>query len=130
MANLDCIVDDDFRESLSGDLVELEKALERNSIKSAHVLAGSIVEAVLIDYLLSEGIVDRDGALKSDLGGAIEKCKAKNVISSKTADLSSVVRAYRNLIHPGRAVRLQERIDRDTAIVANSVVAIVLGETR
>jgi hypothetical protein len=128
MANLDFIVDDAFRESLTSDLAELEKALERNSLKAAHVLAGSIVEAVLIDYLISEGIVDREAGLKLDLGGAIEKCKEKGVISGKTADLSSAIRSYRNLIHPGRAARLQEKISIETAVVANSVVSMVLSE--
>jgi hypothetical protein len=128
MANLDFIVDDEFRESLTRDLAELDRALENSNLKSAHVLAGSIVEAVLIDYLIAENIVTREIALKFDLAAAIDKCRAEQVITGKTADLCSVVRAYRNLIHPGRAVRLEEKVDKNTARVCESVVIIVLDE--
>jgi hypothetical protein len=43
-----------------------------------------------------------------DLGEAINVCRQEKVLSERTADLCSVVRSYRNLIHPGRMARLQE----------------------
>lgn len=128
IADLDFIVDDEFRRSLSEDLRELDSAIANGSIKSAHVLAGSIVEAVLIDRLISDEILNRDVALKLDLHGAIEKCRENGIIRGQTADLSSVVKSYRNLIHPGRAIRVKERIDINSAQVAKSLVFIVLSE--
>ena len=128
MATIDFITDDEFRLSLTSDLDELEKALENKSIKAAHVLAGSIVEAVLIDYLISETPADRERLLKLDLGKAIDECQKRGVIGSRTANLSSVVREYRNLIHPGLVIRKQEKISDKTAHIANSVVSVILEE--
>jgi len=55
-------------------------------------------------------LVSREQALKMDFGEALNVCKEKKVILSKTAALSSVVKGYRNLIHPGRLIRLNETI--------------------
>jgi hypothetical protein len=114
MANVDFITDEAFRASLVSDMRELETALESGNLKSAHVLAGSIVEAVLIDHLVTAGLIDLEAGLRLDLAEAIKRCKDKGIISERTADLSSVVRSYRNLIHPGRMMRLKERLSADT----------------
>ena len=63
------ITDDEFRSSLENDLAELEAAKRAGAWKCVHVLAGSIVEAVLIDYLLAvkyKGLSE-DMILKMDL---------------------------------------------------------------
>jgi hypothetical protein len=60
------------------------------------VLAGSIVEAVLIDYLVEAA--DKSGAktqadvLKTDLDAAIAACRDAGILSDKTANLSSVIK--------------------------------------
>jgi hypothetical protein len=128
MANVDFITDEELRASLVSDLAELNTALEHGSFKSVHVLAGSVVEAILIDYLMAFGHVTKAKALEMDLGKAIQLCRDKGVLSARTADLSSVIRSYRNLIHPGRVVRLQEKVTPSTAQVARSLVDIVLEE--
>jgi hypothetical protein len=128
MANVDFITDEELRASLVSDLAELNTALEHGSFKSAHVLAGSVIEAILIDYLIAFDHVTKAKALEMDLGKAIQLCRDKGVLSARTADLSSVIRSYRNLIHPGRVVRLQEKVTPSTAQVARSLVDIVLEE--
>ena len=50
----------DFRTSLENDYKELCSCLETGCWKAAHVLAGSIVEAVLIDYLVATGFHTKD----------------------------------------------------------------------
>jgi hypothetical protein len=55
-------------------------------------------------------------------------CKDKKVISTRTSDLSSVIKSYRNLIHPGRIIRLNEHVDKNSAEVAKALVGIVVGE--
>lgn len=122
------ITDEDFRKSLESDYIELQSSMEGQSWKAVHVLAGSLVETILIDHLLSQNLVQKKEALSLDLGGAIEKCKTSQIISTKTADLCSVIKAYRNLIHPGRIIRLKEQISADTAQVARSVVKIIVTE--
>lgn len=128
MAIFDFITNDDFRQSLDSDYQEMILCFNAKAWKAVHVLAGSIIEAILIDYIIAEQIVSRDDALKMDFGNAITLCKEKKIISSRTSDLSSVVKSYRNLIHPGRIIRLNENINRDSAEVAKALVSIVVEE--
>ncbi len=128
MALFNFITDEDFRTSLEADYSEMIKCLEGHAWKAVHVLSGSLLESVLSDYLLAEGIVKKKDVLSLDLGKAIELCVSNKIISSKTADLSSVVKDYRNLIHPGRGIRLGEDVSSDSALVARSVVKIIVGE--
>jgi hypothetical protein len=53
MISFDFITHDDFRRSLESDWVELESCYGSKAWKSVHVLAGSIIEALLIDCLSS-----------------------------------------------------------------------------
>jgi hypothetical protein len=128
MKPFDYITIEDFRHSLESDYTELCSSIEFNNIKAAHVLAGSIVEAVIIDSIISEGILQKEKALKLDLHDAIEKAQTAGIISKKTYDLSSVIRDYRNLIHPGRIIRLNEKISANSAYVAKALVDIVIDE--
>jgi hypothetical protein len=53
MVNFDFITNDDLRASLEADYAELKVARANDAHKAAHVLAGSIIEAVLVDYLIT-----------------------------------------------------------------------------
>jgi len=128
MASFDFITDEDFRTSLEKDFKEMNLCIQTGAHKAAVVIAGSIVESVLIDYVIAENIVAREDALKLDFGKVLTLCKDKKIISEKTSDLSSVIKGYRNLIHPGRALRLNESVDKDTAEVSKALVNIVLAE--
>jgi len=123
----DFVGGDDFRDSLESDYEELEQCLQAGAWKAVHVLAGSIVEAVLVDYLASTGFKKKD-PLKLELGEAITEANSAGIVSQKTADLSNVVREYRNLIHPGRVIRLGESVDDSGAVVAKSLVDMVIKE--
>lgn len=128
MASFDFITDEDFRISLEKDFKELNLCIQTGAYKASVVIAGSIVEAVLIDYVIAENIVTREDALKLDFGKVLSLCKDKKIISDKTSDLSSVIKGYRNLIHPGRSLRLNESVDKDSAEVSKALVNIVLTE--
>ena len=128
MANFDFISDNAFRQSLQSDMKELQLSMEVGAHKAAHVLAGSIIEAVLIDYLVDAEYKHPKGkeTLRLDLNEAIDACRTMGAISPTSADLCSVVRDYRNLIHPGRAVRTGVEVDQKTATVAQTLIDIVL----
>ena len=128
MSLFNFITDESFRASLEADYEELERCLEGKAWKAALVLSGSLVEAILIDSLISTGVVQRTEALKMDLAEAIEQSKKAKILSAKTSDLCSAIRAYRNLIHPGRSLRLAETVDSDSATVAVSLIRIIVGE--
>ncbi len=126
----DFITDDRFRASLDSDYRELTLAMEHGSWKAAHVLAGSIVEAVLIDYLLDIGYNNMAHAdiLSMDLNKAILACKSAGVLSQRVVNSADAIRSYRNLIHPGRVIRLEEPVDEDGAGIAHRLVRMIIKE--
>ena len=63
-----------------------------------------------------------------DLGQAIVECRKKGILTEKTEQLSAVIKSYRNLIHPGRKIRLSEEVDENSAKVAKALVDIVIKE--
>ncbi|MCW5981542.1 MAG: hypothetical protein KIT09_25880 [Bryobacteraceae bacterium] len=117
----------DLRHSLESDWTELQSAFDSFAWKSVHVLAGSIVEAILVDHLLYLKYEQKD-PLKMSLEEAIAACKNEGILTDKTAELSTVIRRYRNLIHPGRSLRLSERADVHGANVCKSLVLIISEE--
>jgi hypothetical protein len=123
----DFITDEGFRTSLESDYQELRKALAADAWKAALVLSGSIIEAILADYLLSTG-QKRPDPLRMPLPELITACTEAGVLTERTADLSSVVRSFRNLIHPGRVIRLSETYGEDDANVALHVVRLIVRE--
>lgn len=127
MATFDFISGEDFRASLEADYRELGSCLQASAYKAACVLAGSIIEAVLIDYLIAIDYKKQD-PLKMDLNKAISACEEEGILSQKTVGASNAIRSYRNLIHPGRSVRLGEVIDENGAKIAQALVEIIVGE--
>ena len=129
MPEFDFIHNNEFREALERDYQELRKSFDVGAWKSVHVLAGSIIEAVLVDYLLATPNplrVAKD-PLKVDLADAIAICRSEDVISQRTSELCSVIRSYRNLIHPGRAVRLNEPpANEESARIALSLIGLIV----
>lgn len=126
--NFDFITAADFRCSLESDFKEMLACSDSKAWKAVHVIAGSIIETVLIDSLITEDVISREEGLKIDLGTAISLGKDKGLISAKSADLSTVVRSYRNLIHPGRVIRLGETVDEESSKVAVALVRMILSE--
>jgi len=130
MDKFNFISDEEFRNNLIGDYNELEISLKNQCYKSVLILSGSIIEAILIDYLLSIEVngLNRDDLLKYDLNTAISKCRELNIISEKSKNLSDVVKNYRNLIHPGRSIRTKNIPDKNDSIVSKSLVEIIITE--
>jgi hypothetical protein len=128
MPTFDFISGKPFRESLEADYSELEICFGNGAWKSVQVLAGSIVESVLIDYLLAtKGNRQSKDPLKMDLAEAITLCRTEGAITQRTADLCSVVRSYRNLIHPGRVIRLaEEQPTQSSAGIARSLIDLIV----
>jgi hypothetical protein len=130
MSVFEFITNEDFRLCLERDYKELDLYLEAGAWKAAHVLSGSMVEALLIDYLASTEYATRTNCdpLKFDLATAIKVSRTEGVISERVEDLCIVIRSYRNLIHLGRSVRLGETVDSDSAAIAKSLVGLITRE--
>jgi hypothetical protein len=66
--------------------------------------------------------------LDMDLGKAIAACKEEGILTDETVNLCTVVRKYRNLIHPGRVKLNAVDVDDQHAMIAFSLVEIILKE--
>ena len=127
-SGFDFVADEEFRRVLESDRQEMKRCAESKSWKAVHVLAGSIIESVLLDYLVSEGHMQRRQALQMDLGNAIEMAAQNSIVSDKISDLSSVVKGYRNLVHPGRSIRTKETPSANSANIVMNVLEMILAE--
>lgn len=123
----DFITDPEFRQSLANDYAEMAACMEGGQWKAVHVLSGSIVEALLADYLLGARTKGPDPR-KMTLEKLIDECHAVGVLSERTNNLAAAIRSYRNLIHPGRMVRLKEEVNEEGARIAATLVAIIARE--
>ena len=130
MELFDFMSDEDFRASLESDYHELELCVDAGAWKAVHVLAGSIIETILLDYLVATDYPKRSASnlSKMSLFEIIDVCKREGILTNKSADLAHVVREYRNLIHPERLRRLAETADENGAVVAQALVRMVVKE--
>jgi hypothetical protein len=122
------ITDEGFHQSLNYDYRELVGCSEASAWKAVQVLAGSIVEALLVEYLVVSGIKPNGkDPLTIDLSEAVKACQ-DGVLQKSTASLCDVVRDYRNLIHPGRLIRTNQEIGEEKARIAASLVGLITKE--
>lgn len=130
MNKFNFIVDEDFRKILNSDYEEMLLCLDKKATKAVLILAESIIEAIIIDNLigLEKDESLKDKYLKYDLNLGIQKSFELGIISEKTKNLSDVIRNYRNLIHPGKSIRLKENPTIDDSLIAKSLVEIIINE--
>ena len=132
MMDFDFISDEDFRKILKRDFEELSRLVEIKASKSILILSGSIIEAVLSDYFFSfpPNNITQEKVLKMDLYNLIDLARENNIIKKSTKELSTVIKNYRNLIHPGREIRKKETFDNNTAIISYRLLKLLLKEIR
>jgi hypothetical protein len=137
------VTDVDLRDALRLDIAEVDRALSEGRWKSATVIGGSVIEALLLWAIDKIGPTKRQTALTAALGSkAITKAPSTNtndwvlaelvpvaeaagLITSETRKQCDLARGFRNLVHPGRAVRLQQQCDQGTAFAAGAAMAFV-----
>ncbi len=135
-AELIFIADKELRESLRRDIGAVNSALSNGEWKAATVLAGSVVEALLLwslhqcpltnvtsaaeELVTAKTLKRKPSANLEDwfLPELIEVATHLNVIKDDTAVQTRLAKDYRNLIHPGRTQRLGQICDRGTALAA------------
>ena len=113
-----------LRQVLRADLEELEGALEHGLHKASLILAGGIVEALLLDYLEGIGYEGPKGAAPAamTLNDLIAACEQEGALTPQTVSQCHVLKQYRNIIHPGRAARYGEAADENGAAIAAGLV--------
>lgn len=138
--------DPELQADLARDVAEVNLALTDGEWKSATVLAGSIIEALLlwehqqnpsrtgaaIPVAVASGVIGHPppNLLEWTLHPCIEVAHAAGILSVRTTTLARLTKDYRNLIHPGRAARLALKPDRSTALAAAAAMEAVLKELR
>jgi hypothetical protein len=135
------IADEASREALRQDISWANSALRNGEWKAATVLAGSVVEALLLSAIQQ---ADRDSleaskALARERGcnvskgpewwhlpSYIEVTLSLKRITEETANAARLAKDFRNLIHPGAAVRARQECDQGTAMLALAAVYLVV----
>jgi hypothetical protein len=145
-AELNFIKDSDLRENLEIDISATNQALSNGEWKAATVLAGSVIEALLLwvlnqhdqekvrkasETLVEEGIrnIDPHKNLEDwSLYSFIEVTAKLDIIGKDTAQQARLAKGFRNLIHAGREKRLGQKCDRGTALAAVAAVEFIIKE--
>jgi hypothetical protein len=143
-ASLNFITDPDLRDSIRLDVSAANQDLAQGEWKGATVLAGSAVEALLLWALQQRPIQDitqartnvtADRRLTRDPGADLERWLLPDyievagelgIIKVGTVQQARLAKDFRNLIHPGRAIRLGQKCDRGTALSALAAVELVV----
>jgi hypothetical protein len=148
-SELGFIADVDTRESLRLDISEANRALYEHQWKGATVLAGAVVEALLLWALKGRPETAVEGAIQAvgsglrtrnardplpgrldhqDLSWFITVAAELGVINANTRKAVELAQDFRNLIHPGRVKRVERACDRGTALSAVAALEHVATE--
>jgi hypothetical protein len=122
--NFGFIRNENLRAVIEHDYTELQGLNTETQAKAVVVLAGDILEGLLIDSLTVSGKWDFDSACQQRLSDMIGPAKAKGIITEDR--LSRILKDYRDLIHPGRAVRNRVQLTRDDADLAKVAVNLTI----
>jgi len=142
--SLSFISDAALRDALRLDMSTAERVFTNNEWTAATVIAGSVVEALLLwalkqqppDTLRVEGVrlvsfgrlghVPPGALVNWVLAEYIEVAVGLAIITEETAAAARLVKDFRNLIHPGRAQRLGQVCDKGTAYQSLAVLEAVV----
>ena len=136
---LSVILDKDLALLIEKDIREIENCIINKAYKSAVILCGSILEAILTDWLheinkdrIKEAFKNKfpNKKLKKieDLGliQLIGLCEELELIQVTHSKISDAVRNYRNLIHPSVAKRKKYKITKNIAEIGLNLVFEIL----
>jgi hypothetical protein len=136
------IADKDLKASLHEDMAIIERALADHEWKTATVMAGALIEAVLLWALEEKDVkspgvplarakalklsVRADSLKEWELHPFVEVAGDLGIIIKDTKTGCGLAKNFRNLIHPGRAIRLQTTCDRGTAFAGVAALEHVM----
>jgi hypothetical protein len=130
------LADEDLQRDLALDVASAHRSVTAGDWKAATVVAGSVVEALLLWRLQKHDPTPLGAAVTKlklkpspdqwDLGEQIRVCEELGILKPETHELAEITRKFRNLIHPGRAIRLAQACDKGTALAALAAVERVI----
>lgn len=130
--------DPDMAELLRADIATASSALRNGEWKAATVLAGSVIEALLhwalqkshATIIQQQGIGPKKALERWDLADYIDAAATFRCIEPATVTEARRAQDYRNLIHPGRVIRLGIRCDLGAAHIAVGALDHVIHDLR
>lgn len=122
------VSDETFQTILERDYEEAKLCLETKASKSILILSGSIIEALLTDFFYENLPAGQTQAtiLNSTLAVLLDLAENESVITKSEKNLATVIKDYRNLIHPGREVRKKELFDFETAELSFKILNLLI----
>jgi hypothetical protein len=118
----------ELRRIVERDYAELQRLQPEIAAKSVLILAGSIIEGVLLDAVMRAAVVMEGKAVEMTLAQLLQTAVRDRLITEDR--LGNAVRNYRNLIHPWREVRDEIQFSKADAILARAAVDVVIQELR
>jgi len=128
MAAFDFIISTDFRASLEKDAEELVRCMKAGAWKSAHILAASLIQATLVDYLACAGADSEDELSRLSLNQLLDLCRTQQVLSPRTVELAGFLRLPSDFLSPNSRVRIETPTDETGARIAQALLEIVINE--
>lgn len=128
------IVSIELKAIVERDIKELNSSIASKSFKSIIIMAGSVIEALLLDKLATYEAEAKAAISKSEplekwtLENLIDASYRLSVVNGDVERFSHAIRGYRNLIHPGLEVRRAGDItvNPHTAQIAVQVLQLVI----
>lgn len=124
------IRDPELRKLVRSDCDEFDTAYDKHLLKACLVLAGSITEGLLLNYLETIGYCPPKGLTTREmsLGSMLKACVDAGDLSTDAEKLCGVLKEYRDLVHPGRVLRERLKPDCSQRDVAKQAVERVASD--
>lgn len=102
-----------IKDIVDDDLMEIQHCINIQAYKSVIILSGSVLEAVLMDWL-SE--INKKNYLASDIDFSlfemIKELDQKGYFDKEATDAAHSIRMQRNFVHPKKYLNLKARLDK------------------
>lgn len=138
ISKFDTIKNENIRGIILRDIKECTIAIATSQVKSATILTGSIIEALLYAVLKEKGInsyyIKRKGNNVSiniedmALNELLSVVEQEKLIDYNSFHLSHYIRDYRNFIHPAKEIRSKDNITQENVLVIWSILKRLVDE--
>lgn len=138
ISKFDTIKNENIRCIILRDIKECAIAIATSQVKSATILTGSIIEALLYAVLKEKGInsyyIKRKGNNVSiniedmALNELLSVVEQEKLIDHNSFHLSHYIRDYRNFIHPAKEIRSKDNITQENVLVIWSILKRLVDE--
>jgi hypothetical protein len=128
MATFDFVASDDLRTCLEKDAEELVRCMKAGAWKSAHVMAASLIQATLVEYLTTSGLATEPDLLRLAVPELLEFCRKEQVLTPRTVELAGFLRPHGDFLSADSRTRLEAATDETGARIAQALLEIVINE--